>query len=202
MRRTPLISAIVGGLLILVIAMTGFIAPGVRHAHKNGDSSHSHTSTSGHHSHSHGTHTHSHSHGGHRHSHFHRHSHESDREGHEYSPESAEVVAAHSHIHMQFLWFELTLPDWFGDDSAVSISSSDADGVSQPHRRSVDADVVIISSPFTFSQLVQVLMLSFGPIPERTHVPSQSTGDRVLLAVLILNQRVPDDVPVPPPELS
>ena len=201
----PLISAILAGLLIFVMAMTSLMGPGVRHAHEDGDASHSHSTAA----HAHGTHTHthshahgiehSHSHGGKVHSHFHRHGSNADLA--EDSSESADAGAAHSHIHVQFLWFELTLPDWFGGDAAVSVAS-DADGVSEERRNSVNGSVVSISSPFTFAQLVQVLILSVGPVPERTSLPVPLGRIRLLSTIAALHQRLPDDVSVPPPELS
>lgn len=203
----PLISAILAGLLIFVMAMTSLMGPGVRHAHEDGDASHSHSTTAHAHSHPYGTHSHSHAHGfGHSHSHgakvhshFHRHG--SDADLAEDSSESADAGVAHSHIHVQFLWFELTLPDWFGGDAAVSVAS-DADGVSEEHRNSVNGNVVSISSPFTLTQLVQVLILSVGPVPERTRLPVPLGRIRLLSKIAALHQRLPDDVLVPPPELS
>ncbi|MEZ6132278.1 MAG: hypothetical protein R3C59_26755 [Planctomycetaceae bacterium] len=208
-RRTG--QAIVGALVALLLVATLFISPGFRHAHKHGDADHSHASTSGSehhgsHGHSHGDHSHSHG----DHSHDHGHSHGDHSHGHDHRHETddastnsdfGELSESHSHIHISFLWFELTLPDWFGDDVAVSVAS-DADGVSGERRNSVNGDVVSISSPFTFAQLVQVLVLSVGPVPERTRLPVPLGRIRLLSTIAALHQRVPDDVPVPPPELS
>ncbi|MEZ6043923.1 MAG: hypothetical protein R3C20_25815 [Planctomycetaceae bacterium] len=171
-RRTG--QAIVVALVALLLVVTLFISPGFRHAHENGDESHSHARNSGsanhgahrhshsEHTHSHGGHTHSHS--GHTHSHSgHSHSHEHRREADDAATDlaSGELSESHSHIHISFLWFELTLPDWKGgDDSPTLVRPAEANAAT--------SDVVVISSPFSMARLVHLLLLSFGPLPDIT----------------------------------
>ena len=189
-------AAIVGILLAFAMMATLFLSPGIRHTHEGGDEGHSHAVAHAaskqnvhHHSHSHGNH--SQSHGWHSHSHGdHSHSHHAD----------GELAEAESHVHISFLWFELTLPDFFGgddDSTAASVpSTGDVNSIAE------SSETIVITSPFTMAQLVQLMFLTPAPLPERTTIPVGQLVGFLNPASLLKAGRLPDAPLLPPPEFA
>ena len=201
--------AVVGILLVVVMMATSFVSPGIRHTHEGGDEGHSHevphenAKPHVHHdSHSHGRDSHSHawhshSEGGHSHSHSRAHAHGGHSQSHH---DDGELAATQSHLHINFLWFELTLPDFFGgdDDSTVSSVASN----SKDNDSAQSSETVVITSPFTMAQLVQLVFLSPAPLPERTKIP---VGQLVVFfnpASLLKTGRLADAPLLPPPKFA
>jgi hypothetical protein len=179
--------------LLLLVAATLFVSPAWRHAHHGGDQTHVHGDGHSHdhhahshsHSHSHGHHGHSHDHGDHHHGHDH---HEADA-NHNADPHHS----SGSHIHISFLWFDLTLPDFSGADETQADSRSADDDSDR-------GELVELRSPLSFGQLISVLLLIKAPLPERLcWTPGDSSAMQAAGASL-LHSRLPDAPTTPPPE--
>lgn len=181
MRR--LLAAIVGILMVIVVVAMLFLSPGLRHTHEGGDEHHSHQSTHSHaHSHSH-SHGRSHTHGRHSHGHFHG--------------NDAEAAVVQTHVHISFLWFEFTLPDFSGgkEQSVASVSESAGE-------KSATADsstVLAITSPFTMSRLIQLVFLIPALLLERVKTPISDLVACFHPASPLQAGRLPDAPPLPPP---
>ncbi|MEQ9406592.1 MAG: hypothetical protein RIK87_02660 [Fuerstiella sp.] len=190
MRR--FFAAVVGILMVVVLVATLFLSPGLRHTHQGGDEVHSHQATHSHgaahhHTHGHG-HGHEHTHGTHGHSPSHSHQHDS------------QVTAAQTHVHISFLWFEITLPDFSGGDeqplAASAASAGGADATADSSR------VVSITSPFTMARLIQLVLLIPAPLPERTTVPISDVVGWLNPSSQLKAGRLPDAPLLPPPEFA
>ena len=222
MTRRRLFFAMVGGLLIFVIAATSSLTPGIRHTHQGGELAHSHASSHararvinrGHeqsHSHVHSDshrdsnshvhdhpHPYSHSHGA-GHSHIAGHTHSHDK-----TPGSVDVDehSAESHIHVSLFGFNLTLPDFFNTGKAAAYDSGLANhaDASESSTDGVTGDVMEIRPPFTFAQLINFMMTLGGPLPERPRLSplDDSIRDADINNVCISRYR--DTPELPPPE--
>ncbi|WP_437193379.1 hypothetical protein [Planctomicrobium sp. SH527] len=160
------------GLLLLFVGGL-FVSPGLRHSHEGGDRAHSHSHS---HSHSHGHHHHSH--GGNAHSH-------------------GEDVGA-SHIHISFLWFGLTLSDFFGSQEAVADSSARL----KRSKSSSVSEVVELQRPGSLHLLILVVLFTTGLLSGRGRwgIEDGATWHSTFFAAL--KGRLPDAPDTPPPKLT
>jgi len=216
MKRRRLYSAIVGILLAFVMAAMAFVGPGIRHTHEGGEQAHKHSGShavrpphgsGGPHSHSHGPggHVHAHSdvgsHGSH--SHSHQHSHPPVKADDE--TDEVEVHDARSHIHLSFLGFQFTLPDFLADDGTDAPDAPASNSVANSTGWTAEGsneETVIITGPFTFTQLVKVLLLPSVPLPERILMPDfDRIGYEFSMWILHLG-RLRDAPESPPPEFA
>ncbi len=188
-------AAVVGILLVVVMMATLFLSPGIRHTHEGGDEGHSHAVT---HADSEQQ-IHAHSHGGHSHSHA-EHSHGLQSQHSHSHDDGGEVNATESHVHISFLWFELTLPDFFGSDHESTAANASQAGDARPSAQS--SATVVISPPFTMTQLVQLVFLTPAPLPERTTIPVSHLVRWMNPASLLKAGRLPDAPLLPPPKFA
>jgi len=199
MRARQFSTAVAGILLIVMMAML-FLNSGIRHTHEGGDEGHSHAVTRAgferhahHHSHAHGGH--SHYHGDHPHEHCHSHFHGDDAYTHR---NGGEVNSAKSHVHISFLWWELTLPDFFSGNDDVRPGSTTR--TADTNTIAETSETIAINSPFTKAHLIQFIFLTPAPLLERTTIPADHIVGFVNLASLLKAGRLPDAPLLPPPE--
>ena len=200
-----IVSAVVGGMLIL---------PAIRHRHDGGEIAHSHGGHShgghSHGGHSHGGHSHgAHSHAGHTHSdgqrhdsHSHSHSHDEHHGGispadHSHGHDDPDHEPS-AHIHLTVFGFELTLPDFLGGVTAPLV---DEKATSKEY--AAPGDTIQLPVPFSFAQLVNVTLRWVAIV---TPGIDREDGGHEFRVALILSERDPgldgSAPPVPPPKAS
>lgn len=115
----------------------------------------------------------------------------------------AEIGDAHTHVHMTFLSFEFTLPDFLAEDETRSSDATASNLVSNSTESTAEGsneETVMITGPFTFKQLVQVLLLPAAPLPDRTVLPDRDLIGRQLSVWGLYVGRLRDAPESPPPE--
>lgn len=120
---------------------------------------------------------------------------------HEADSQTAHVHDSQSHVHIRFLWFTLTLPD-FSRQAVTEVPACEAAGVASEVETVSSAKQAGITTPFTLNRLVQILLLSVGPLPEHTRIPEQNLAGRVCWSHLLNAGQSADAPDLPPPEFT
>ncbi len=191
---------------------------GIRHRHDGGGTAHSHAAPSKRNGteakpHSHAdNHSHVHSHASdhshphaHTHAHSHAHSHtDSHSHSHSHAPAHTHEDPGHSHessdgahVHVTFLGFELTLPDWFPGEPAPLYSESVQDRAEAPA-----GNVIELPGSFGLASFLQMFMDQTAIRPESPLIGGSELPPAITVQHQDTNLGLDPAPPiVPPPRL-